>query len=56
MIKLGLNFNPLRPFVNSGPNVFIKRLSSALNKNKYFEVKTGLIPNFDVGLYLIKKG
>ena len=56
MFKLGTNFNPFNEFYHSGPNVFLKRLFSDFKKNKSFITKSGLLPNFDVGLYLIKKG
>lgn len=56
MIRLGVNFNPFRMFSHSGPNVFLKRLFKDFEKNKLFITKSGLLPNFDVGLYIIKKG
>ena len=56
MIKLGLSFNPLRFLSHTGPNVFIKRLSKSFENNKLFNVKSGILPNYDVGLFLVKKG
>lgn len=51
MIRLGLKFNPLRSISKNGPDVFTNRLVQSFIKNSLFEVKSGLLPNFDVGLY-----
>ncbi|WP_415308673.1 glycosyltransferase family 4 protein [Candidatus Pelagibacter sp. Uisw_099_02] len=56
MIKIASNFNPLRIFSKSGPNVFISRLFRSFNTNSLFNVKSGIFPNYDLGLYLVKKG
>lgn len=56
MIKLGIKSQSFLKFFHDGPKVFMNRLVNSFIKNKSFDIKSTLLPNYDVGLFSVTKG
>lgn len=54
-MKIGLRYNLFRNFSTGGGDVFVDRLSKYFEENNLAKVKSGLIPNYEFGLFQVSK-
>ena len=52
-MNLAIDYYPFLKFYHSGPKVFLNRLKNSIKKQNLFNIRSPLLPFFDIALYSV---